>query len=1170
MGKASISIAISGSYNGSAVERAQKSLDTLAKKTAAAEGSISQSWMKMGADAAEAGGRLYSAGEKMAQAGDNLTKRLTVPLAAIGGAALASAADVDAASSTIEAACGGATEAAQSLKNVGQDLYTKGWSDSITSLSNSLVRAREILGDLSETDMSYAVEGALTLEKAYGSDFAESLRGINVLMDKFGLSSQEATDLMVAGTQRGLDYTKELGDNLSEYAGRWADAGMSASQYFSLLETGADNGAYKLDKVGDFLNEFLTSLSDGRMEESIGLLSKGSQEAFNAFKEGSATAEDVLNAVVGELAQMPDGYKRAQISSELWSSLGEDNAMSMITSLANVNDTFTDVAGAAEEAGNKINDNLATKAQQALRTTQEALLPFASVAVDMLGGAAETAKGAAEGFSNLDSNTQNLVVSTGLLAAASGPALSIMGRITKAAGSAKIAYGKLVQDVGVYADALTTSNTVSLKAYSQNKKLASSLSKNPYVKAAGGVDKYMAAVEAANAAQSKFNSATKAYESAVKHADKVGQDRVNSLRAEMEQAKQSLATTKQTVTALNNSATASKASTAAIKAQAVAMKAATVASGALKAALGIMVPMIAVTAITTIASALSESSAKAKEFEGATGGLTTATKQTAGALDAGASSLEQYSTSASAAQISIDDVIQSQSQLAKNIQETNLNASAQIGQLNNAWSTIQQYANQTDLSTDAQNRLKTAVETVNSLCGTQIDVTNAANGELSNQDGVITDLNEAIGENIEQTKRKIKIDAQQETLSELYKQQAEDLAALGQAQKAYNDKWGDLTGVVENYMRVNTDATEAEALAWAKRQAAQSDEAQALEKAKGLLDATNESINTVEGSLGAMDEAASSSTSSLEKLAQASPTITTYLQNAGLSLDDFVNDLKSAGIEVEDFASLNDTQLGQLVTGWDGTADSLYKILQGMKVDVGSLPGSFSSSTNSAVNAAQTALVNGQPKLSGAAGGIVTAVSSVVDTLPAKMSATGSSTASQYAAGLQSKTSAVKQPVKTIRDEVQRLNQQDAKSWGQHLAENFAAGLKSRVGLITNAAASAVAAAAKNMKFSVPQAGVFSGAEKGGETSGRHLAENFARGLRSGAGLVAASADSLMTGINLNGTAQSHPPDNLLLADLVAEVRRLREDLGAIIAENAPRFPSERDMRRIQDDNLRA
>ena len=45
MGKASISIAISGAYNGAAIDRAEKSLERLAARTAAAEGSMSKSFL---------------------------------------------------------------------------------------------------------------------------------------------------------------------------------------------------------------------------------------------------------------------------------------------------------------------------------------------------------------------------------------------------------------------------------------------------------------------------------------------------------------------------------------------------------------------------------------------------------------------------------------------------------------------------------------------------------------------------------------------------------------------------------------------------------------------------------------------------------------------------------------------------------------------------------------------------------------------------------------------------------------------------------------------------------------------------------------------------------------------------------------------------------------------
>ena len=952
MGKASISIAVSGSYNGSAIERAQKSLDRMAKSAAASSDTVAKGMMESGAKTAELGGKLYNLGESIDQTGQTLTKRLTAPLAAAGAGALAAAVDFDSAGSKIDAACGDATQGAETLKNVGRNLYKDGWGESMGQLSDSLIRAREILGDLSETDMSYAVEGAMTLEQAYGSDFAESLRGVNVLMDKFGLSATEATDLMVSGTQRGLDYTKELGDNLSEYSGRWADAGMSASQYFSLLEAGAQNGAYQLDKVGDFLNEFLTSLTDGRMEEGIGSFSQGTQDAFNSFKEGGASAQDVLNAVIGELAQMPDEYKRSQIASELWSSLGEDNAMSMITALSGVQDTFTDVSGSAEAAGDKISDNLQGKATQAIRTAQEAFEPFASVAVDMLGGAADAAKGAADDFSKLDSGTQNLIVSAGLLAAAAGPVISVGGKVVKTTGNVVTAFGKAKQELAVYADAMTTTNPRSIELYNSQDKLNKALSKNPAVKAAGGVQQYMDAVTKANKANADYNKSVREYEREAKKGSKANQELVTNLGKEVQAKREVRDATSATVTSYNQAATAANTSKVAITAQSAAMKAAAVAGTALKAALATCIPIAIITGITALVGYFQQADEKAKTFKAATDGLTAATEKGAQAANDGAGALQNYGSSADTAKADIDGMLESQAQLAQTITDTNTTAAAQTSQLQAAYSAIQQYANHSDLSTDAQNRLKAAVETVNSMCGTQISVTDAANGKLADENGAIENVTQSLGDYINKKLEQIQVDAQQQNLSALYQQQSQDIAELAKAQKAYNDAYGDMEAKAKQYydlmLSQGVPITMEQARQTIEASAANSQLAKDVQTAQSALDSVNTSINNVSSSMTAQAAAADGANQSMQNMVLASPVVTSAMNALGGNVNDFANDLSNAGVSVETFRSLNEQQLTQLVADWDGTGQSIVNSLNNMGVGM----------NDAGLNAA-TALANG-------------------------------------------------------------------------------------------------------------------------------------------------------------------------------------------------------------------
>lgn len=251
---------------------------------------------------------------------------------------------------TLDAQLGKGSVAAQNAGKVAGELYRQGWGESLEDVANVASNVSQVIRGIGEDDLNTVTKATEVWAQTFDADAGESVRGVKVLMEKFGLSAQDATDLMTKGMQNGLNYTDELADNLSEYGGRWAEAGTSAQEYFSLLQAGVDSGAYQLDKVGDFLNEFLTSLTDGRIEQSIGEFSKGTQDVFNSFKDGKATAEDVLNAVIGEMGTMTDKTKEASLASTLWSSLGEDNALGMIEALGNVPNSYENIKGATDEA----------------------------------------------------------------------------------------------------------------------------------------------------------------------------------------------------------------------------------------------------------------------------------------------------------------------------------------------------------------------------------------------------------------------------------------------------------------------------------------------------------------------------------------------------------------------------------------------------------------------------------------------------------------------------------------------------------------------------------------------------------------------------------------------------------------------------------------------------
>lgn len=405
-------------------------------------------------------------------AGAAATAGLTVPIVAAGTAAFGTASSYEQATARIRSSLGLTADEAERLADVGEGIYENGFGESIDAVDDALVTVRQNLGDLNDADLSYVTTAALTLADTLGMDVGESVRGVGALMDGFGLSARDAMDLFVAGAQDGLDFSGELGDNLAEYGPRFAQMGFSASQYFSILKTGADNGAYSLDKVNDFLNEFQTSLVDGRMDEQIGRFSESTQQLFQSWKDGGATGQQVFEAVMGELARMPDGYEKANVASELWSSLGEDNAMGMITSLAGVEDSFGDVAGAAGEAGDAASDSFASKWESATRTVAGALEPLGDPLLDIATKVAEVVQGFGEWFASIGEEGQTAVLVVAGVLAAIGPVSSILGGILSVVPAIAGALGGLSAAAAPAAAAVGAAGTAGATAAPQLMQMA--------------------------------------------------------------------------------------------------------------------------------------------------------------------------------------------------------------------------------------------------------------------------------------------------------------------------------------------------------------------------------------------------------------------------------------------------------------------------------------------------------------------------------------------------------------------------------------------------------------------------------------------------------------------------------------------------------------------------
>lgn len=350
-------------------------------------------------------------------------------------------------------------DAAEQMGTVVENVFRSGVTDSLDEVANAVITVNNNLKNLDPQSLETITNQAINLEQVFGSDMNESMRGVNALMQNFGIDAQTAMDYLVTGTQNGLDKTQELGDNLSEYSGKFAQAGYSAEEYFQLLQNGLDSGAYNLDKVNDSINEITTRLADGTIADSMdsinsktgeavegtGNWSQKTEDVFKAWQNGSATQKDVIDSIVGDIASAESQQDALNKASIAFGSLGEDANMQVITSLSTLGDTYKDVSGAAQNMSDSATTPMQTL-QAALNELQLAIAPVGeeliNLATQYLPPIVEGITNLVQGFLNLPGPVQTFIgVLAGVLAvfSALAPVITAVMSVITALGAGALA-----------------------------------------------------------------------------------------------------------------------------------------------------------------------------------------------------------------------------------------------------------------------------------------------------------------------------------------------------------------------------------------------------------------------------------------------------------------------------------------------------------------------------------------------------------------------------------------------------------------------------------------------------------------------------------------------------------------------------------------------------------
>ncbi|PSL96683.1 phage tail tape measure protein, partial [Bacillus subtilis] len=306
--------------------------------------------------------------------------------AAVGAMGTKMALDAQKSQGEFRAQLGLTKNEAKAMTQTASSIWKDGFGENMDVVKDALKQVRQNIRGLSEKDLKDVTKGAITLSETFDADVNEVTRAGNNIMKGFGIESQKAFDLMTYGAQKGLNFSNEMFDNLSEYAPLFSKMGFSAEEYFQLLTKGSQAGVYNLDYINDVMKEFQIRVKDGSDSTSgaMAQLSGSTQKVWSQFLKGKGTVKDVSNAVLGELKGMKDQVKANNIGVALYGTKWEDLEADAMYALGGINGKIGDVNGKTKEAGKALQDNFGARLKKIGRSALSALLPIGNGLLDVL------------------------------------------------------------------------------------------------------------------------------------------------------------------------------------------------------------------------------------------------------------------------------------------------------------------------------------------------------------------------------------------------------------------------------------------------------------------------------------------------------------------------------------------------------------------------------------------------------------------------------------------------------------------------------------------------------------------------------------------------------------------------------------------------------------------
>ena len=397
--------------------------------------------------------KLAVAGEKFEKAGDSITnagKKVSVASAAVTGlgvAAVKTAADFDSAMANVAAISGATGDDLQALRDKAREMgeKTKFSASEAADAMSYMAMAGWKTGD-----MLSGIEGIMNLAAASGEDLATTSDIVTDALTAFGLTAEDSAhfaDILAAASSNANTNVSMMGEtfkycapvagalgysaeDVAEAIGLMGNAGIKSTQAGTALRTMMTKLQGELKLSGEALGEVTiqTANADGSMRELSDILAD-CRTAFSKMSESeaAAAAETLVgkNAMSGFLALM-------------------NSAPGDIDKLRNA---IENCDGSAEDMAAIMQDNLNGQLTILKSQLEELAISFGEMLMPVIRKVVSAVQGFVDKLNNMDEAQRKTIITIGLVIAALGPFLVILGTVISTVGKSMKAYASAAKGI---------------------------------------------------------------------------------------------------------------------------------------------------------------------------------------------------------------------------------------------------------------------------------------------------------------------------------------------------------------------------------------------------------------------------------------------------------------------------------------------------------------------------------------------------------------------------------------------------------------------------------------------------------------------------------------------------------------------------------------------------